>query len=188
MDDADRNKNLKRLPIRLMFQDEARFGRMSDPKRCWVPAPDRPLINQALVREYKYIFGAVCPKTGLHEFMIADNMKTENMSLFLAQVSKAHPKEFVIMVVDGASTHKSKALIIPDNVALILLPPYSPELNPEEQVWRRIRRDYVANHYFETLTEAMDYFAKGLAELKKNRKGMSSLTFFAWITKIFNQT
>jgi transposase len=84
--------------------------------------------------------------------MIADNMKTENMSLFLGQVSKAHPKEFIIMVVDGASTHKAKALKIPDNVALILLPPYSPELNPEEQVWRRIRRDYVANNYFETLT------------------------------------
>jgi hypothetical protein len=77
------------LPIYLTFQDEARFGRLSDPRRCWAPAPVRPKICQSLVREFKYVFGSVCPATGQLDYMIADNMKTENMSRFLKQVSKA---------------------------------------------------------------------------------------------------
>jgi hypothetical protein len=58
-------KNLKGLPVYLMFQDEARFGRMSNPKKCWAPAPYRPKVLQALVREYKYIYGVICPKQGI---------------------------------------------------------------------------------------------------------------------------
>jgi transposase len=72
--------------------------------------------------------------------MTADKMKTENMSNFLAQVSIAHPDAFSIMVVDGASSHKSKDLKVPENVALVLLPPYSPDLNPAEQIWNRLRK------------------------------------------------
>jgi hypothetical protein len=100
-----------------MFQDEARFGRMSDPRSCRAPKGYRPVVKSALVREYKYIFGAVAPKTGCFVYMVAEDMKTDNMSLFLAQVSKAHRNNFIIMVVDGASTHKYKSLVIPKNVA-----------------------------------------------------------------------
>jgi len=57
-------KNDKKMPIRLMFQDEARFGRMSDPRACWAPAPFRPLINLALVREFRYEYAAVSPWDG----------------------------------------------------------------------------------------------------------------------------
>ncbi|MDR2367035.1 MAG: transposase [Deltaproteobacteria bacterium] len=72
--------------------------------------------------------------------MIASDMRTANMSLFLRQVSRAHPNRFVIMVLDGASTHKSKDLVVPSNVSLIILPPYSPELNPTERVWNQLRK------------------------------------------------
>jgi hypothetical protein len=87
MGQAGEERNLKKFPICLMFQDEARFGRMSDPRACWAPKGYRPLIKSSLVREYKYIFGAVAPKTGHFDYMVADNMKTDNMSLFLKQVS-----------------------------------------------------------------------------------------------------
>jgi hypothetical protein len=83
MDEAQQNWNHRDLPLYLTFQDEARFGRMSDPRACWAPAPYRPIVKLALVREYRYIFGSVSPKTGCVDYMIADNMKTENMSLFL---------------------------------------------------------------------------------------------------------
>ncbi|MDR1084535.1 MAG: hypothetical protein LBP22_06650 [Deltaproteobacteria bacterium] len=62
-------KNINKFPVCLMLQDEARFGRMSDPGRCWIPVPHRPKIMKALVREYIYIFGAVCPKTGHIDYM-----------------------------------------------------------------------------------------------------------------------
>jgi transposase len=109
-------------------------------------------------------------------------MKTEKMSAFLRQVSRVHPNRFVIMVVDGASSHKAKSLKIPANVALILLPPYSPELNPAERIWNLIRKQYFGNRYFETLGEAMERVECALAEIKSDRKALSSLTCWPWIT------
>jgi hypothetical protein len=126
-------KNEGNLPLRLMFQDEARFGRMSDPRSCWAPAPYRPVVNLALVREFRYEYAAVSPWDGSLDFMTAEKMNTENMSRFLDQVSKAHMNQFIVMVVDGASSHRSKDLEIPKNVSFIRLPPYSPDLNPAEK-------------------------------------------------------
>lgn len=94
-------KNEDHLPLRLMFQDEARFGRMSDPRSCWAPAPHRPIVNWALVREFRYEYAAVSPWDGCLDFMTAEKMNTDGMSRFLIQVSEAHKDEFIVMVVDG---------------------------------------------------------------------------------------
>jgi transposase len=171
-----------------MFQDEARFGRLSEPRACWAHQELRPIIKSALIREYNYVFGAVAPKTGSCDFMIADNMKTENMSLFLRQVSQAHRNNFIIMVVDGASTHRSKELVVPKNMSLILLPPYSPELNPTEMVWNILRRDCLANKYFKTLADPINGVECGLNELLDNKKKIRTLTKWPWINKILNTT
>ena len=117
---------------------------MSDPRACWAPAPQRPVVNLALVREFRYEYAAVSPWDGCLDYMTAEKMNTENMSIFLAQVSEAHRDEFIIMVLDGASSHKGKELKLPKNVSLVPLPPYSPELNPAEQIWNTLRRDYFA--------------------------------------------
>lgn len=85
-----------------------------------------------MIREFRYEYAAVSPWDGCLDFMTADKMNTDNMSRFLTQASQAHQNEFIVMVLDGASSHKSKELKIPNNVSLILLPPYSPELNPAE--------------------------------------------------------
>jgi transposase len=151
---AARLSNTNNLPIRLIFQDEARFGRINDPRSCWAPSPHRPLVNVALVREFRYEYAAVSPWDGCLNFMTAEKMNTENMTLFLAQASAAHKEKFIVMVVDGASSHRSKTLVIPENVALIRLPPYSPELNPAEQIWNVLRRNYFANRMFDSLDAA----------------------------------
>jgi hypothetical protein len=93
-----------------MFQDEARFGRMSDPRAFWAPAHYRPVVNLALILESRYEYAAVRPWDGGLDFMTAEKMNTENMSHFLGQVSEAHKSEFIVMVVDGASSHQSKDL------------------------------------------------------------------------------
>jgi transposase len=69
-------------------------------------------------------------------------MKAESMSLFLRHIRKKHQNKFIIMVVDGASSHESDKLVIPTNMALITLPPYSPELNPAKQIWNVLRRNF----------------------------------------------
>jgi transposase len=177
-------KNEDQLPLRLMFEDEARFGRMSDPRSCWAPAPHRPVVNLALVREFRYEYAAVSPWDGGLDFMTAEKMNTENMSLFLDQVSKAHPDQFIVMVVDGASSHRSKELEIPKNVSFIRLPPYSPELNPAEQIWNILRRDYFANHVFDALDAATTQAEFGLTQMAANKLAIRQLTNWPWISAI----
>lgn len=177
-------KNRENLPIRLMFQDEARFGRMSTPRTCWSPAPVRPTVIRALVREFRYEYAAVGPWDGALDYMTSEKMNTENMSRFLDQVSKAHEREFIVMVLDGASSHKSKELKVPANIATVLLPPYSPELNPAEQIWNRLRKNYFANKVFDSLDAASSQAECGLSAMAVDRAGMMSLSNWPWINSV----
>lgn len=167
-----------------MFQDEARFGRMSDPRSCWSPAPFRPTVNLALIREFRYEYAAVSPWDGALDYMTSEKMNTENMSRFLEQVSKTHQGNFIVMVLDGASSHKSKELKIPENMSLVLLPPYSPELNPAEQIWNSLRKNYFANKVFDSLDAATAQAEHGLSYMATNREAMKSLTNWPWIKSI----
>ena len=126
-------------PVRLMFQDEARFGRMVRPKRCWAPEPWRPVVGNGYEREFVYVYGAVSPLQGELDWRLCREMNTVRMGEFLIQISQAHPTDFIVMVLDGASSHKAKELPVPDNIRLLPLPPYAPQLNPQEHVWDEIR-------------------------------------------------
>jgi transposase len=73
------------------------------------------------------------------------------MPLFLDEVSTRHLNDKIIMVLDGAGWHKSKSLMIPDNIRLLSLPPYSPELNPVEHIWDDLREKEFHNRVFDNL-------------------------------------
>jgi transposase len=88
------------------------------------------------------------------------------------------------MVVDGASSHRSKELNIPENVSLIKLPPYSPELNPAEQIWNVLRRNYFANCVFDSLAAATGQAELGLTEMAVNKLAIRQLTNWPWISAI----
>lgn len=177
-------KNQRNLPIRLMFQDEARFGRMSDPRACWAPAPKRPMVSRALIREFRYEYAAVSPWNGDLDYMTAEKMNTQSMSRFLKQVGETHGQDFMVMVLDGASSHKGKELEVPANIALVFLPSYSPELNPAEQIWHVLRRDHFANRVFDSLDAATLQAETGLANMTSNREAVKSLTNWSWISVI----
>ena len=173
--------NTKGLPVRLMFQDEARFGRLSDPRRCWAPWPLRPLVQKALIREYVYAYAAVTPADGQLEWMLGSKMDTATMGVFLQQVSKRHAGEFVVMVLDGAPSHRSHQLEIPENMVLLALPPYSPELNPAERLWEELREKEFANKVFDSLEAAIVQLALGLWRLESSPATLQSLTGWRWI-------
>ena len=90
------------------------------------------------------------------------------------------------MVVDGASSHKAKALEVPPNMALIALPGYSPQLNPQENVWDEIREKNFPNRVYDSMTAVRDQLVKGLAELAAATAAVSSLTAWPWIRKILS--
>ena len=109
-------------------------------------------------------------------------MNTESMNRFLHQVRNDHPDDFLIMTLDGASSHKAKGLNIPEKMRLMHLPPYSPELNPAERLWNILRRDYFANRVFDSLKSAIDQAETGLAKMAANLSAIRSLTNWPWIS------
>jgi transposase len=168
-----------------MFQDEARFGRISDPKKCWAMDGIRPEIKVQTIREYVYVFGAISPKDGCHDSLILPYANTEAMSRFLEEVSRRHADERIIMFMDQAGWHKSKSLRIPENIELAYLPPYSPELNPEEQIWDELREKYFGNKLFKTLEAVMDTAVKGLRAMEMSPARLKDLAHRDWILNVF---
>ena len=171
-------------PVRLMFQDEARFGRMVRPRRCWAPAPLRPVINNGYERQFIYVYGAVSPLEGQLDWRLCREMNTVRMGEFLAQVSQAHPTDLIMMVLDGASSHKAKDLVIPENIRLLALPPYAPELNPQEHVWDELREKEFPNRVFNHLDAVIQQLEVGLPRLATHADGLRSLTAWPWIVSL----
>ena len=174
--------------VRLMFQDEARFGRMVRIRRCWSPFPQRPVVDNGYERQFVYVYGAVSPIQGQLDWMICPDMNTARMNEFLAQVSNAHAKEFIVMVVDGASSHKSRDLEIPENIRFHRLPGYSPELNPQEHVWDELREKEFPNRVFESMDGVIAQLKAGLPRLAANASGLRSLTAWPWIVNTTSRT
>jgi len=168
-------------PIRLMFQDEARFGRINDPRRCWAPKGLRPEVGMQIVREYTYAFGAASPHDGVLDTLVLPVVTAETMSIFLAEVARRHPEEFILMFLDGAGWHRAHNLVIPENMRLEALPPYSPQLNPMEHIWDELREKWFTNEVFESLDGVEDRLVEALVALENDQELVASTTGFDWI-------
>ena len=153
--------------VRLMYQDEAGFGRISKMSSCWVPQGIRPSIPSHYMREYRYWYGAVDAQTGDSFFLIAGGCNTEWTNEFLRQVSQAYPDDYILLVIDNAIWHKSSILEIPSNVELAFIPPYTPEMNPIEQVWKEIRKRGFKNKDFQTFEAVIDKLQEVIQGLEK---------------------
>jgi transposase len=167
-----------------MFQDEGRFGLLGDPRRCWAPKGIRPVVGARLIRQYTYAFSAVSPHDGVMDSLILPFVNAETMSLFLALVASRHTDEFIIMVMDQAGWHIADALEVPANMRIIFLPPYSPELNPAEHLWKALREGWFANTVFKGMNAVERALCRGLQTLESDPERTQSLTGFEWITSI----
>ncbi len=167
-----------------MFQDEGRFGLLGRPRRCWAPRGARPVVGARLERKYIYAFSAVSPHDGVMDSLVLPWVNAQTMSLFLAEVAQRHAEEFVVMVMDQAGWHLAGELSVPTNVRPIFLPPYSPELNPAEHLWKSLREDCFANHVFANLDAVEGALTKGLVALEADHVRTRSMTGFEWITSI----
>ena len=136
--------------VRLMYQDEAGFGRISKMSSFGASKGIRPSNTSHYMWEYRYCYGAVDAQTGDSFFLIAGGCNTEWTNEFLRQVSQAYPDDYILLVMDNAIWHKSSTLEIPSNIELTFIPPYTPEMNPIEQVWKEIRKRGFKNKSFQS--------------------------------------
>lgn len=167
-----------------MFQDEAGFGRINHPKYCWCEKGIRPSVPCHHIREYRYAYGAVEPLTGESCFLVMPYCNTACMNLFLRELSKQFPQDTILMCCDGAAWHKSGTLEVPENIVLFHIPPYTPEMNPIEQIWKEIRKRGFQNEVFATLEKIVDRLCDTICSLTPNT--IFSITGRDWIIKAFN--
>ena len=128
--------------IRLMFMDQGRFGRINEPERCWAPEGIRPVVLCQMIREYVEVYGAVDPIHGDKSFIIAPRCNTAWTNAFLEVVSNQFKRDYILLCADQAAWHKSKDLVLPDNIKIFYLPARTPEMNPIEQLWPEVRHDF----------------------------------------------
>jgi len=137
--------------LRILFADEARFGRINRPRPCWAPIGIRPEVASQLIREYIYLYGAVSPKDGTCVYLIMPRSDTACFQVFLNALSRKFARQDILLVLDGAPNHRCRDLVLPGNISLLFLPPYSPELNPKENLWDEIREKIFKNYALKSI-------------------------------------
>jgi transposase len=136
--------------VRVYFEDEARFGTQGTITRVWAPKGSRPRRVRQNGREWLYVLMAVCAATGTASALIMPELNTAVVNLFLEQLARDLPVGVhAVLIWDGAGFHSGKGLVVPGNLSLIRLPPYSPELNPVENLWHYLRSHHWSNREYE---------------------------------------
>lgn len=164
-----------------MFQDEAGFGRINKPKRCWCVKGIRPVVPCHRIREYTYAYGAVSPLDGEMVSLALPYANTDCMNIFIKEVSQRYPNDYILMVADNATWHRSKGLVIPENIEIFPLLPYTPELNPIEMIWDEVREKGFRNEVFKTLSAVQDRLCDTLLSLELDASRVKSITGWKWI-------
>jgi len=162
-----------------MFADEAGFGRINKPRYCWCRKGIRPSVPCHHIREYRYAYGAVEPLTGENFFLVLPYCNTICMNVFLEHLSAQYPDDYILLVADSATWHKSKDLMMPHNIEMFYLPPYTPEMNPIEQVWAWLRIHGFRNEIFLTLERVVDRLCETIRSLSVDT--VKSISHRDWI-------
>ena len=165
----------------MFFQDEACIGQMGTISRMWAPRGTRPRAMKQQQFGYVYIFGAVCPSTGESVAFISPEVGINAMNEHLNLISKMlKPGEIAVIVLDKASWHTSKKVSNFSNIVLMYLPPVSPELNPQEQVWQQLRNRYFSNRSFEGSFDLETSCCHAWNDYTQDKNRLKSLCSRSW--------
>ena len=156
--------------LRVFFMDEARFGQQGTTTRVWALRGSRPTAVKQTRYEWVYLYAAVEPATGHSVALQAPQVNTATMSVFLRMVSEELGEgDHAVLIMDQAGWHKAKALRVPDNITILYLPPYSPELNPVENLWGYLRSHYLSNRVFDGYDHLLAAGAEAWQDLTPER-------------------
>lgn len=146
--------------------------------RCWSLKGQQPQIPLELGHhEKQHLFGAVCPTTGGVHIRKACTINAQKFTLFLKQLSKRYPGRPIVFIVDNAVWHRARTVKarIPRGLRLFFLTPYSPDLNPIERLWKRLRKDVTHNAFFPSMKHLHHALKRFFAYLKKHPDEVISL-------------
>jgi len=154
---------------------------MSSPVSCWAPRPLRPDLPLQRIREYTYVYSAVCPQDGDVFSLILPHSDTGMMNVFLREFNEHLAGRKAVMIMDQAPWHTSKALKRTQSLLIEHQPACSPELNPVEHFWEHVREKYTSNRFWNSMDELEDHLCSSLADCHRDRETIKSLALFDWM-------
>jgi transposase len=149
----------------VFFFDEARFGLQPQIARQWAMRGVRVSTPMKTGYSNFYLYAAVDPKGGECFILELPRVDAEIVNTYLRELSEAYSDKNILLIWDQAGYHRSKDLQIPSNITIEPLPPYSPELNPAERLWRWLRRHVCRNRLFKSLDEQAEALGQTLRSL-----------------------
>ncbi|WP_227672935.1 IS630 family transposase [Psychrobacter lutiphocae] len=173
-------KEMDLKQVDIWFQDETRIGQQGSVTRVWHYCGKRPRVIRQQQFESAYIFGAFNPKTGDSVGLVLPYVNKQTMQLHMQEISHAVPEgRHAVVVMDGALWHQPSLNL--HNVTMLKLPPYSPELNPSEQVWSYLKQHWLSNRCFDGYEAIVDAACKAWNRLCSKPELIQSITSRDWI-------
>jgi transposase len=171
--------SLERANVRGVWAfDEGRFGLRVGLRKRWCPCGVRPpwLVHDRY--QWLWLYAAVEPATGRSLFLLLPRVNKEWFAAFLKAFAAATAGERVGLILDGSGSHRAD-IPWPAHVVSLPLPPYSPELNPAEQIFR-VLRPPLANRIFATLGELESELTEQLQRFWEQPSSLKRLTGYPW--------
>jgi hypothetical protein len=153
----------------ILFFDESRFGTHSKVGRCWLPTGVRSPVDIKLGFQNFYLYSSVNAKTGETFSLMMPTVNTACMNVYLSHLAGELVGKNTILIMDGAGWHKSRTLVVPSNIKIIHLPPYSPELNPVERLWLYIKKSVLYNKIYKDIKDLEEAVCAFVRELTSNK-------------------
>ena len=167
--------------MEVWFTDEARVGQQGTITRVWAKRGSRPRAPRDRRYEWAYLFGAICPQRSTGAAIIMPEVNIEAMNEHLAEISRRiSVGAIAVLVLDGAGWHTSPRLDLPDNIVLLPLPAYSPELNPIENVWEFLRANFLSHCVWDTYDAILDACQSAWNKLMQMPERIASITRRTW--------
>jgi transposase len=174
----------KNRRIVFLFEDEMTIQLNPTLYRKWSIRGKQPEVGAWVgTRQKTHAFGAVNARSGEYISMQEDRINARNFIRFLRKIRKRYPREKVVLILDNAVWHKAKKvsrfLADDGNIRLMFLPPYSPNLNPVEKIWKLLRYRVTHNHFFYTLKRLVGAVAGFGRGLRHEKARLISLCLFS---------
>ena len=162
-----------------------RVGQKGTLTRVWAARGRRATAARDLRFGYAYLFGAVCPARDTGAAIVMPSVSVAAMNEHLAEIGRCvRPGAHAVLVLDGAGWHPPDGLSVPDNLSLLFLPPYSPELNPVEELWHELRRRFFANRVIHTVEQLIEACCAAWNAALAQPGFIKSVTGYSWLPSL----
>ena len=185
--------------MEIWFGDEARVGQQGTLTRIWARLTKGSVERSSMERsdegkrgtrpraprdrrfQSAYLFGALCPERKTGAAIVMPEVNIDAMNEHLAAISRSvSVGAIAVLVLDNAGWHTSTRLALPDNIVLLPLPPYAPELNPVENVWEYMRKNWFGHQVWRSYKAIVDACCEAWNKFMQMPERIASVTQRAW--------